>query len=366
MNKLLLRAIEILIGLGAITAAIIWLSGGFGERIAPGRVEPAAGTPPDATETVTVELTMEPAVEWASGALASARQTAVSSRILARIEEIPVHAGDDVAEGDTLVVLDAREFESRVRQASEALRGAEAQRELAQVEKDRAETLLQRGTGTQQRLDQAVSGLRVAQAEVDRLGQSLMEARTMLSHTEIQSPVSGRVIDRLAEPGDTATPGGVLLRIYDPGVLRVEVPVRESLAVHLGVSQVLRVQIPALGDDIDGVIDEIVPFSEPGARTLLIKVRLPPDPRLFAGLFARVAIPAGERTRLILPSSAVDRIGQLEFVTVITTAGRLERRLVTTGEIDQQGRVEVLSGLREGDRIHAGGCGIANSCPGSS
>lgn len=359
MNKLLLRSLEVIAGLGVITGAVIWLSGGFGERVAPGNIEPAAVAPPPADAMAVVELVSEPAIEWASGALASARQTAVASRILARIEDIRVRAGDYVAEGDTLVMLDSRDFESRVRQGDEALRGAQAQLELALVEKGRAETLLQSGTATQQRLDRANSDLRVAQAEVDRLEQSLAEARTALSHTVIQSPVSGRIVDRLAEPGDTASPGGLLLRIYDPEVLRVEVPVRESLAIHLEVGQALSVDVPALGEDFDGVIDEIVPFAEPGARTLLIKVRLPPDLQLIAGVFARVAIPAGERTRLLVPASAVERIGQLEFATVQAPDGRIERRLVTTGEADQEGRVEVLSGLRQGERVHAAGAGTA-------
>lgn len=365
MNKLLVRTLQVVVGLVAITAAVVWLSGGFGDRVAPGKVEPVAGPPPDASETAAVELVLEASFEWASGALASARQTAISSRILARIEDIRVGAGDFVAEGDTLVVLDSRDYESRLRQVGEALRGAQAQLELAQAEKDRAETLLQSGTGTQQRLDRANSDLLVAQAESERLEQSLTEARTALSHTVIQSPASGRVIDRLAEPGDTASPGGLLLRIYDPSVLRVEVPVRESLAIHLAVGQPLAVEIPAMEEAIDGVIDEIVPFAEPGARTLLIKVRLPPDPRLFAGMFARVAVPAGERTRLVMPASAVERIGQLEFATVIAPDGRLERRLVTTAEIDRDGRVEVLSGLREGDRVVAAVCRGSDDCRGS-
>ena len=57
--------------------------------------------------------------------------------------------------------------------------------------------------------------------------------------------MTGRVVDRLAEPGDTAVPGRPLLRIYDPTLLRVEAPVRESLAVRLRVGDPLRVDVPA-------------------------------------------------------------------------------------------------------------------------
>ncbi len=351
MSKLLLPAFWVILGLAVILGAVVWLSGGFEERIAPGRLESDAAPAAPADGGLPVVLVSEPAVEWASGALASARQTAVSSRILARIEEVLVAAGDSVAAGDRLILLDAREYEARRRQADEALRGARARLDLAVTEKDRAEALLQRGTGTRQRLDQAVSELRIAQSEVDRLEQALSEAETLLSHTVIQSPVSGRVIDRLAEPGDLASPGAVLLRIYDPTVLRVEAPVRETLAVTLRVGEPLTLEIPALDQVVQGTIDEIVPYADPGARTFLVKVALPADPALFAGMYARVAVPAGTRNRLLLPESAIQRIGQLEYAFVVTPDGRVQRRLVTTGEGDAEGRVEVLSGLTEGERV---------------
>lgn len=355
MNKPLIHALWVIAGLAVIVGAVVWLSGGFERRIAPGKVELADKTSGQTGQPIAVELVSGPAVEWASGALASARRTAVSSQILARIEDIRVRAGDTVAKGDTLVVLDAREYRARLSQFDQALKGARAQLVLARAEKDRAERLMQRGTGTRQRLDRAVSDLGVAQAEVQRLEQSLAEARTALSHTVITSPVAGRVIDRLAEPGETATPGAVLLQIYDPSALRVEVPVRESLAVRLGPGQTLNIRIPAIDKNVDGTIDEIVPFAEPGARTLLVKVRLPPDPRLIAGMFARVAVPAGTQSRLVVPDSAIERIGQLEFARVISTSGTAERRLVTTGEVDRTGQVEVLSGLRQGETVAANG-----------
>jgi RND family efflux transporter MFP subunit len=277
----------------------------------------------------------------------------VAARILARIEEVRVRAGSEVKAGDVLVVLDARDLEARVGETGEALRAARARLELARAEKGRVDELIAAGVATRARLDQVTSELRVASAELDRLEQSRSEAETALSHTQIRSPVDGRVVDRLAEPGDTTVPGQPLLRIYDPSVLRVEAPVRESLAVRLQVGDPLRVEVPAVGDAFAGVIDEIVPFAEPGARTLLVKVRLPADARLFAGLFARVAIPAGRIERLAVDAGAVERVGQLEFATVVRGDGAFERRLVTTGAGLEGGRVEVLSGLAAGDRVRA-------------
>lgn len=334
-----------------IAFAVAWISGWFEEKIPPGQSEIAGAEIAADARTAIVERVVEPAVEWASGAIESAQRTTIAARILARIEDVHVAAGDEVEQGDVLVALDARDLEARVRQAREALRAMEAQRDLAFQELTRAEKLLERGVTTRQRYDQAVSDFRVAEAEVDRLLQGLDEAETALSYTEIRAPVAGRVIDRLAEPGDTTVPGQPLLRLYDPVLLRVEAPVRESLALGLKVGDMLRVEISALQETGSGPIDEIVPYAEPGARTLLVKVRLPSDTRLFAGMFARIAVPAGERARLLVPQDAVTRIGQLEFATAVDSAGRLERRLVTTGETDARGWIEVLSGFMDGEKV---------------
>ncbi len=352
MSSRIRSIVEALAGTVVLAAAIAWLSGGCNERIGSGRVEAPADAAPAQTSAARGER--GPVVEWASGSVESARRTAVASRILARIESIAVAAGSDVSAGDLLVRLDARDADARQREIGEALRGARASAELARTERDRARELLGKGVGSQQALDRAERELRVANAEADRLMQSASEAAAAVSYAEIRSPVSGRVVDRLAEPGDTAVPGRPLLRIYDPSVLRVEVPVRESLAVGLRVGEPLPVEIPALDARMTGVIDEIVPFAEPGARTLLVKVRLPADPRLFAGMFARAAIPAGEVERVIVPRAAVERVGQLAFVRVKGADERIERRLVTTGSSVGDAEIEVLSGLVANEQVAVG------------
>lgn len=352
MRSRMRRFLEAIGGMILLLLALSWLSGGCEEQTPPGRVSLPEPETPDAAERVRVEQRTEEAMEWASGEVASERHTVVSARVLARIEEVRVTAGSRVEQGDVLLVLDARDLKARLGEAEEALRAAQARLELAKSEFERIRALFDKGVASKQQLDQATSELRAAEASVRGLDEARAQSRAAFSFAEIRAPVSGRVVDRLAEPGDTATPGTPLLRIYDPTLLRVEVPVRESLAVHLRVGQPLEVEIPALGESLEGVIGEIVPLAEPGARTLLVRVRLHKvDERLFAGLYARVAIPAGQRTRLLVPLGAVQEIGQLSYVDVVTQAGGREHRLVTTGRKEADGRIEILSGLQPTEAV---------------
>lgn len=333
----------------AVAATVAWLSGSCGPKIRPGEVGGAAQAP--AGEVVAVDRSSIPVVEPASGTIESSKHTTVSSRILSRIEDVRVRAGSDVKEGDVLVVLDARDLDARVREAREAAAAARSQLDLAIREQERIEQLGRAGVAPQRELDRALSARRVAAAEVERAGQRQRDAEAALSHAELRAPVSGRVVDRLAEPGDTAAPGAPLLRIYDPALLRLEAPVRESLAQHLAVGQRVAVSVEAAGQRVDGEVEEIVPQAEPGSRTFLVKVRIPPSARVLAGMFGRMEVPVGERASLRVPEAAIERIGQLDFVTAIGPGGAAERRLVTTGARDGQGRVEVLSGLRAGESV---------------
>ena len=337
-------------GVIVIMLSIMWLSGAFESKIDIDEI-PVFTSQSANGERAVAKLSTAAAVELVSGTLVSARHTTVSSRVLARVEEVRVRAGSDVNKGDALIVLDARDLRARVDQVKKQLEAVITKRNLARTKRDRNTRLLREGAVSKERYDQSVATYKVAIADVARLELSLKEAQTDLSHAEILAPVSGRVVDRLIEPGDTALAGEALLRIYDPNVLRVEVPVRESLAILLNVGDVLSAEIPAANKSVDGAIDEIVPFAESGARTLLVKVRLPFDPKFIAGMFAKVSLPVGERKFLTIPEQAVERIGQLEFVNVVTNLGMIERRLVTTGNSIGSNYIEILSGLKEHEEV---------------
>lgn len=336
-------------GIAVLVTAVGWLSGGCDEKIQPG-TRPAEKTDA-AARTAPVTRVVETAVEHASGTVMSSTQTTVSAKILARIESIEVVAGSVVQKGELVVTLDDRDLAARLAEAREELRAARARFDLAGRERERTRKLSEAKVASEEQLDQTRSAFFVARADVSGAEQRVADAEVAVSFAEIRTPVTGRVVERLAEPGDMASPGVPLLRIYDPSALRLEVPVRESLAVSLTVGQDLRARIDALDETFEGRIEEIVPFAEPGARTLLVKVRLPENARLFAGMFGRLEVPAGEKVQLLVPEAAVTRIGQLAFATIVDGEGRAERRWVTTGRPAENGLIEVLSGLEAEERV---------------
>jgi len=194
------------------------------------------------------------------------------------------------------------------------------------------------------------TALSTARAELLRLQRRKDEAQTALSYSKLAAPIAGRIVERLADPGDTARPGEPLLRMYDPATLRLEASVRESVASKLAKGQPLSAEIDALKKRYPVVVDEPVPSADPGSRSFLVKVSLSDGAGLYPGMFGRLMIPIGQIEKLFIPREAVTRVGQLDFVIVQTPQGAV-RRYVRLGERSPDEGVEVISGLAPGDQI---------------
>jgi RND family efflux transporter MFP subunit len=345
------KGVEIGGAVAVLIILILWMAGVFSGKIPPGVAEVEMQVAPADAPVALVARTVIPVIEEAAGTVQAERRTLISSRIVAAIRELRVAAGAQAEAGDVLIVLDDRELVARAAEARRAAEAAAAARARIEADFRRAQELLRTGVVSRSEFDQAESAFKVADADLERARQALQAAEVALSYTEIRAPVSGRVVDRLADPGDTALPGQPLLALYDPSALRIEVPVRESLVTQLKVGDRLQVRLGGDPSAIDGTVDEIVPQAEAGSRTFLVKVGLPKRNGIYTGMFGRVLIPAGQRERILVPQASVRRVGQLAFVDVVARDRAVARRLVTLGPTVPPDRLEVLSGLRAGETV---------------
>ena len=343
MKKILLPVVAI-IGLLLLVAL---MAGYFDDKIEPGLAD-AAGI--DDSAAVPVELVQGGVSETLPASVEARETTIISSRLLARITRILVRAGDYVDQGELLLELEKSDLEARARQAEDQVRSVEARLKEARQNLQRAQELHQRGLIAIADRDAASADAAALEADLSSARQALEEAQAAVGFSEIRSPIAGRVVDRFAEPGDTASPGNKLLSLYNPFSLWIEARVREQLALSLQTGQMLKVDVPSLQMSYDATIEEIVPAADPGARSFLIKAALPADRDLLPGMYARLQVPAGERSRILVPEDRVAEIGQLNVVWVATATG-VVRRFVRLGQPAGDGKVEVIAGLEPGDRV---------------
>lgn len=347
--RLIGNAATTIVAAAVVITAMAWLSGWLrGGKIQPGKLPPPQSLAP-ATQPLAVQKVRHIRYAEVVGSIQAETRASVAARLLANIVEMPVNAGDRVAKGQLLVLLDDAGPKSRVAQAREALRSAQASQDLAELEVNRLSQLAEQNAASRFELDEWKSKLNIAKADVARAQEAIREAETVLADTRILSPIDGIVIDRHAEPGEQASPGRPLLTLYDPSKMRLEASVREAYVGRLAIGQSINVFIEAAGQQRQGTVSQIVPAADPSSRTFLVKVSLNDSTNLYPGMYARMSVPLDEHEQLEIPLSAVKRVGQLDLVDVMVN-GRVQRRAVRLGRIEAD-QVEVLAGLAEGELI---------------
>jgi RND family efflux transporter MFP subunit len=347
-SKLKIWLIPVL-AVAGLLLIIAWMAGTFRDRIEPGNVTRQAGPPPEA-ELFTIQAQSLAVTEAVPATIEAKQATTISSRILARITRIEVRAGDTVKQGQLLLELERSDLESRASQAQEQVRAITARLTEARQSLERSSQLQEQGLVAAAVLDEARASHDALTAELATAKQAVKEAEVAISFTRILSPIDGRIIDRFAEPGDTAAPGDRLLSLYNPLSLRIESAVREGLAMNLQLGQKLEVEIPALETTLPAVIEELVPAADPGSRSFMVKARVDFDGRLLPGMYARLKVPAGTEWLILIPLERVTSYGQLDVVWVLHEDS-VERRFIRRGRTREDGFVEVIAGLSEGDRL---------------
>lgn len=343
-----------LLGVAALILLLLYLQGTIGgNKVAPG-VTPSAPKEavPAGNAVLVTRREMDDVLEW-PGTVRSRTLAQPASKLLARINEVRVELGQAVKADDVIAVLDDRDVRARVEQAKSAQAAAQAQAAQGDAEFARTKRLFEKEAATKRDLEAAEARRASANAQVEQARQALAEAEVLLTETTVRAPFDGVVTDKGAQAGDTAVPGKPIVIVQDPRHLRLEAAVPESYARKATLGMEVRVRIDSTGREMVAPLEEIAPVADPESRTFLLKAALPADEAVRPGMFGRLIQPCGRKSAILVPASAVTHVGQLEIVRVLE-GGEARVRHVRTGKTTGD-QVEVLSGLREGERVLSGG-----------
>ena len=329
----------------------------------------------------------------ATGTVRSKTTSVVSSRIMGSVIAIHVHEGDRVHAGQTLVEIDSRDAiaqlqkaQAGTREASDALEeterniraaqsgkaAAQANQTLAASTFNRYKTLFERRSVSPQEFDEVQARFRVADAEAERATRMLsaLEARknqvlaridqakaevssaqVSASYARINSPMNGIITAKQVDVGAMAAPGAPLVTVEDNAHYRFEAAVEESQIGKIHNGDQVQVRIDTLADaEITGHVAEVVPTADPASRSHTVKIDLPNQPGLRSGSYGKALFASGQKQAITIPRRAVTERGQLVSVFVVDESGTARLRLIKTGKTYGD-RVEVLTGLSEGERI---------------
>ena len=348
-----------------------------GEKIESGTTTKSPQVVKDVT-VATASMTDQPIIYEAVGTVQAGIRSNLSSKLLGTIVDIHVREGDHVKQGDTLVLIDQRQVNAGHRKAeaglSEAKKGlaaaissrdaARASEELALATYERYLNLRRDDSVSVQEFDEVEARYRQAKAALEQAGAmveaatarvkqaeaSLSTARVSKKDAVITAPHDGIITGKIVDKGDLAKPGSPLLALETTSGFCVDVVVPETYIDFVQPLQKVSVRVPALKTGLlEGNVCTIVPSADPRSRSFIVKIKLPIDRKVRSGLFARAEIPIGQSKMLLIPQKGVITRGQLTGLYLVDSKSIAHFRLIRLGKTFGDS-VEVLSGLKEGDR----------------
>ncbi len=340
------RAIIIVAVLLAIGAGgVAWFGGleRLGPKVPVSRSAPSAAKEQSAPRPVPVEVAtvqVEPVTDEveALGTLMADESVSIAPEIAGRLTKLGFREGERVRKGQTLLELDTSILVQELKQA-------EVDLGLARDTFERANSLVQRGSGTRVSQEQAQAQLAAAEVRV-----ALAQAR--LEKATISAPIDGVVGLRSVSVGTYLTPGQTVITLANLDPIKVDFRVPELLLQDVAVGQKIRVRVDAFPKrSFEGAVYAIDPLVDVNGRAIRLRARIPnPNLLLKPGLFARVSIVTDVREQaVVVPESAVVPDGQAKAVYVLEgEAAKIAR--VKLGK-RMAGRVEIVEGLQAGQRV---------------
>lgn len=310
---------------------------------------PAAAAP---LATATVDYRQVTLTYASEGTVEAVKQSTVAAQIGGRVMEVNFKVGDYVKAGQVLLRIDPRETGQALAASQSQVAQAKAALDEAKLQYERQMQLFAQKFISQAALDSAQAAYKAAQAAYAAALAGSGAAATTHSFATVVAPYSGIVSAVQVEVGDTTFPGKPLMSGFDPADLRVvaTLPQTKWEAVRGGAGA--KIEIPALNRWLVPTQVTVLPVADARSHTAKVRLDLPAETRnVVPGMFARAHFVTGEARKLLVPSAAVLRRSELTAVYVIDAREHAVLRQVRLGDAAGEAGIEVLAGLKAGERV---------------
>jgi len=316
----------------------------------------------------------------------------VHAKVAGYIKVIYVDVGDHVKQGQTIAILEVPELAAQLAGAEAAVGRTQEEIGRAQGDFERAKSAhaamhsaytrlsdaakTRQGLVAQQELDDsqakdlesqaqvssAKAALAAAQQELEVARANQRQVSALSDYTRISAPYAGVVTNRYADTGaliaagtSTSTQAIPVVRIAQISVLRLVLPIPESVSAQIHLGDPVKVHVEALNQDIQGKVSRFAESLDLQTRTMATEIDFDNrHGRLIPGMYAQTQLSLAEKKNtLTIPLEAVARNADDATVLALTPQNVIEERHLRLGLEDEK-RVEVVAGLQEGDRVVIG------------
>jgi HlyD family secretion protein len=311
----------------------------------------------------------------ATGSVESVNQVIVGTQVSGIVEKIYVDFNSQVQKGELLASLDKSTLIEKMNQAQASVSDAQSNMIFAQQNYDRIKQLYDEGAATQATYEDATNRLNQSQNALKNASANSKQAQVNLSFADIYSPISGVILNRAVEQGQTVAAAFATPELFtiadDLTKMQIEAKVDEADIGRVRQGQSVTFSVDAYPEDIfSGTVEQIrlQPQITSNVVTYAVIISAPnPDEKLFPGMTANVSIVTDSSTGLIIPAEALNFIPDEKTVAEMSIDksqlnnghdrqvwvmrnGTLFPQKITTG-INDGLRFIVKEGLKAGDEI---------------
>ncbi len=282
------------------------------------------------------------------GTVISRNDSRISAEISGRVDSI-AEVGTIIEAGQPIAQMDRRLLELQLEENEASMRSLEASLRYQRAEVGRLRELAERNNAPASRVEEAVSNMEVAQQQLVQARVTRDRTQYNLDRTSILAPFTGRVVERLIEPGEYASTGTVVARLVDTDHIEVVAQAPVSVVGYLdGVDSLL----VSIGDrlPIEAPIRAIIPVGDQVTRTFEIRVDLAGMDAII-GVPVRVAVPNDDPRQVVaVPRDALVLRAEGTFVYRVSPENTAERLQVQVGAASGD-LVEVRGAVVAGDQV---------------
>lgn len=295
-----------------------------------------------------------------SGTLKAIHTAVIKAKVAAEVKALTVREGDAVKAGQLIGQLDTTELALRLRQAEQAAATSRAQADIARRALDNNRALVTQGFISPTGLETSVSNEAAARATYQAALAATALARKTFEDAQLRSPMTGRISQRLVQPGERVPLDARLLEVVDLRQMELEasLPPDELGQVHIGQTAVL--QVDGVNETLRARVVRINPSTQTGTRSVLIYLALmwetPDEPPVGVrhGQFAQGTIELERRDTLAVPLNLVQLEAQPkpnQGTVLALVDGRVKRQSVSLGaqgEVSQGGQRYTAVAIEQG------------------
>jgi len=341
---------------------------------------------------------------YATGDIVPLMQVDLYSKVSGYLEKMAVQIGDSVQQGQVIAQIDQAEFLQKVkeveakvaqaraqyaeleagtrsediREAEEAVKQAQSRFNNVKLQRERVEALYRRQVISKKEVDASEMDYNVTEAQLASAEQHfkmlkdgvrpevkaaslgklkemeaiLAQEQIRLQNTKIAAPFSGEIIRRNLDNGALVSSSTPLVTLVHLETLKVVANVLEKDISLVKLGMKVKVQTEAYPEKpFEGTIIRINKALDPATRTLQVEVNIPNPGRLLKpGMFAKIEMALTEKPdALAIPREAVLEEGG-KWAVFVVEGNQALRKPVVTG-IEENQMIEVVEGLRDGDKV---------------